>query len=97
LKKLFVTVNAAVISDAVDDNITTSKSLVEYAEKKGYNDVTVEQLEELEKKIVREAQEAAFAKDIAELVALPQPREEGVLKSKIFTSGQLRQKEVFLH
>jgi hypothetical protein len=29
---------------------------------------TVEQLEELEKKIVKEAQQAAFAKDIAELV-----------------------------
>jgi hypothetical protein len=33
----------------------------------------VKQLEELEKKIVKEAQQAAFAKDIAELEALPQP------------------------
>ncbi len=95
LRKMFVSVNAAV-TDAVDDDIKTANSLVEYAEKKGYSDATVAQLEELEKKIVKEAQQAAFAKDIAELVALPQPREEGVLKSKIFTSGPLRRKEVFL-
>ncbi len=95
LRKMFVTVNAAV-TDTVDDDIKTANSLVEYAEKKGYSDATVVQLEELEKKIVKEAQQAAFAKDIAELVALLQPREEDVLKSKIFTSGPLRRKEVFL-
>jgi hypothetical protein len=86
LRKMFVTVNAAV-TDAVDNDIKTANSLVKYAEKKGDDDATVAQVEELEKKIVREAQQAAFAKDIAELVALPQPREEGVLRSKIFTSG----------
>ncbi len=100
MRKMFVAVNAAVnaavTSKAVDGNIKTSNSLLEYAEKKGYNDATVEQLEELEKKIVKEAQQAAFAKDISELTALPQPRERGVLKSKIFTSGQLRRNEVFL-
>ncbi len=31
------------------------------------------------------------------MVALPQPRGEGVLKNKIFTLGPLRRKEVFLH
>jgi hypothetical protein len=93
LKKVFVTLNAAVVSDAVDEDVTTSNGLVKYAEKKGYSDVTVDQLE---KKIVKEAQQAVFAKDIAELVALPQPSEEGVLKSKIFTTGQLPRKEVFL-
>jgi hypothetical protein len=93
---MFLTINAAVTSDAVDNNITTSNSLVEYAKKKGYINVTVEQLEELEKKIVKESQQAVFAKDIVKLVGLPQPRDEGMLKSKIFTSGQLRQKEVFL-
>jgi hypothetical protein len=93
---MFVTVNAAITSDAVDDDIRTSNSLLKYAEKKCYSDATVEQLEELKKKIVKEAQQAAFAKDIAELVALPQPSKRGVLKSKIFTSGQLRRKEVFL-
>jgi hypothetical protein len=55
LRKMFVTVNAAVTNDAVDNDIKTSNSLLEYAEKKGYNDVTVEQLEELERKIVKEA------------------------------------------
>jgi hypothetical protein len=40
-------------------------SIVEYAEKEGYNDATVGELEELEKKIVKEAQQAAFAKDMA--------------------------------
>jgi hypothetical protein len=54
------------------------------------------QLEELKKKIVKEAQQAAFAKDIAKLVALPQLSKEGVLKSKIFASGPLRQKKDFL-
>jgi hypothetical protein len=94
---MFVTVNAAVTSDAVDDNIRTSNSLLEYAEKKGHSDTTVKQLEELKKKIVKEAQLlAAFAKDIAKLVALPQQSKKGVLKSKIFTSGQLQGKEVFL-
>jgi hypothetical protein len=58
--------------------------------------VTAEQLQEIEKKIVREAQQAAFAKDIAELMALPQPKKEGVLRYKIFTSGQPQRKEVFL-
>jgi hypothetical protein len=95
LRKMFV-VSATVTSDAIDDGVTTSSSLVEYAEKKGYVDVTAEQLQELEKKIVREAQQSAFAKDIAELMALPQPNDKGVLRSKIFTSGQLRRKEVFL-
>jgi hypothetical protein len=93
---MFITVNAAVASDAVDDNIKTSNSLLEYAKKKGYSDATVEQLEELERKIVKEAQQASFAMDITKLLALPQPRDQGVLKSKIFTSGQLRRKEVFL-
>ncbi len=46
---------------AADDDVTTSSSLVEYTKKKGYVDVTAEQLQELEKKIVREAQQAAFA------------------------------------
>ncbi len=41
-------------------------------------------------------QQAAFAKDIAEMMALPQPKDEGVLRSKIFTLGQLRRKELFL-
>jgi hypothetical protein len=96
LRKMFI-VNATITRDAaVDDNVTTSSSLVEYAEKKGYIDVMAEQLQELEKKIVREAQQAAFAKDIAELMALPQPKDDVVLRSKIFTSGQLRRKEVFL-
>ncbi len=96
LRKMFI-INATVTSDAtVDDDVTTSSSLVEYAEKKGYVDVTAEQLQELEKKIVREAQQAAFAKDIAELMALPQPKDEGVLRSKIFTLGQVRREEVFL-
>jgi hypothetical protein len=96
LRKMFI-VNATITGDAaVDDNVMTSSSLVEYAEKKGYVDVTAEQLQELEKKIVREAQQAAFTKDIAELMALPQPKDEGVLRSKIVTSGQLRRKEVFL-
>jgi hypothetical protein len=40
-------------------------SIVEYAEKEGYNDATVGELEDLEKKIVKEAQQAAFAKDMA--------------------------------
>ncbi len=39
-------------------------SIVEYAEKEGYNDATVGELEELEKKIVKEAQQAAVAKDM---------------------------------
>jgi hypothetical protein len=91
LRKMFITVNAAV-TDAVDNDIKTANSLVKYAKKKGYSDATVGQLEELEKKILKEAQQAAFAKDIAELVALPQPREDGALKSKIFTSGPLRRK-----
>jgi hypothetical protein len=96
LRKMFI-VNATVTSDAaIDDDVTTSSSLVEYAEKKGYVDVTAEQLHKLEKKIVREAQQAAFAKDIAELMALAQPKDEGVLTSTIFTLGQLRRKEVFL-
>jgi hypothetical protein len=96
LRKMFI-VNMTVTGDAaVNHDLTTSSSLVEYAEKKGYVDVTAEQLQELEKKIVREAQQAAFAKDIAELMALPQPKDEDVLRSKIFTSGQLRRKEVFL-
>ncbi len=95
LRKMFVTVNAAV-TDAVDDNNKTANSLVEYAENKGCNDATVAQLEELEQKILKEDLQAAFAKDIAELVALPHPKGEGVLKSKIFTSGPLRRKEVFL-
>jgi hypothetical protein len=90
-------VNTTVTSDtSINDDVTTSSSLVEYAEKKGYVDVTAEQLQELEKKIVREAQQAAFAKDIAELMALPQSNDEGMLRSKIFTSGQLRGNEVFL-
>ncbi len=89
--------NATVTGDVINDDVTPSSSLVKYAEKKGCVDVTAEQLQELEKKIVKEAQQAAFAKDIAELMALPQPNDEGVLKSKIFTSGQLRsRKEVFL-
>jgi hypothetical protein len=92
---MFVTVNAA-ITDAVDDDTKTANSLVEYAGRKGYDNATVAQLEELKKKIVKEAQQAAFANDIAELVALPQPRGEGVLRSKIFTLGPLRWKEVFL-
>jgi hypothetical protein len=96
LRKMFVAVSAAVTADAADD-IKTSNSLLEYAEKKGYSDVTVEQLEELEEKIVKEAEQAAFAKDITEFVALPQPRDKGVLQSKIFTSRQLQQKEVFLN
>jgi hypothetical protein len=97
LRKMFI-VNATVTGDAaVDDDVTTSSSLVEYAEKKGYVDVTAEQLQELEKKIIREAQQAAFAKDIAELIALPQPKDEGLLRSKIFTLGQLQRKEVFLN
>jgi hypothetical protein len=70
LRKMFVTVNAAV-TDAVNEDIKTANSLVEYAEKKGYNNAAVAQLEKLEKKIVKEAQQAAFAKDITELVALP--------------------------
>ncbi len=89
LRKMFVNVNAEVADDAVDDDIKTFKSLLEYAEKKGYSNTTVEQLEDLKKKIVKEAQQAAFTKDIAELVALPQPSEKGVLKSKIFASGHL--------
>jgi hypothetical protein len=90
-------VTATVTSDAaVDDDVTTSSSLVKYAKKKGDVDVTAEQLQELEKKIVKEAQQAVFAKDIAELMALPQPKDEGVVRSKIFTSGQLRRKEVFI-
>ncbi len=52
LRKMFFTVNAAVTNDAFEDDIKTSNSLLEYAEK---NDVTVEQLEELERKIVKEA------------------------------------------
>jgi hypothetical protein len=36
--------------------LKASNSLIEYAKKKGCNDATVEQLEELEKKIVKEAQ-----------------------------------------
>ncbi len=96
LRKMFI-VNATVTSDAsIDDDVTTSSSLVEYAEKKGYVDVTAEQLHELEKKIVREAQQAAFAKDITELMALPELNDEGVLRSQIFTLGQLRKNEVFL-
>jgi hypothetical protein len=96
LRKMFI-VNATVTGDAaVNDDVTTSSSPVEYAEKKGYVDVTAEQLQELEKKIVREVQQAAFVKDIAELMTLPQPKEEGVLRSKIFTLGQLRRTEVFL-
>jgi hypothetical protein len=63
LRKMFI-LSATVTNDAVDDNITTSRSQVEYAEKKGYVDLTAEQLQELEKKIVREVQKAAFAKDI---------------------------------
>jgi hypothetical protein len=39
-------VNATVTSEAVNDDVTTSSSLVEYAEKKGYVDVTAEQLQE---------------------------------------------------
>jgi hypothetical protein len=91
-------VNVTITGDAaVDDDVTTSNSLVEYTEKKGYVDVTAEQLQEIEKKIVREVQQAAFAKDITELMALPQSKDEGVLRSKIFTSVQLRRKEVFLN
>ncbi len=56
LRKMSVNVNAAVTGDAVGDDIKTSNSLLKYAEKKGYNDVTVQQLEELEKKIVKEGQ-----------------------------------------
>ncbi len=96
LRKMF-NVNATdTIDVSVDEDVTTSSSLVEYAEKKNYVDVTAEQLQELEKKIVREAQQAAFAKDIAELMGLPQPKDKGVLRSKIFTSGQLRRKKVFI-
>jgi hypothetical protein len=96
LRKMFI-VSATVTGDAtVDEDVTTSSSLVEYAEKKGYVDVTAEQLQELEKKIVKEAQQAVFAKDMAELMALPQPKDKGVLRSKIFTSGPLRRKEVFI-
>jgi hypothetical protein len=86
-------INATITSDAaVDDDYMTSSSLVEYGEKKGYVDVMAEQLQELEKKIVKEGQHAVLAKDMA----LPKPNDEGVLRSKIFTSGQLRRKEVFL-
>jgi hypothetical protein len=95
LRKMFI-VNATVTKDAFDDDVTTSNSLVEYAEKKGYVDVTAEQLQELERKIVKEAQQAAFTKEIIELMALPQQNDKGVLRSKIFTSGQLRRKEVFI-
>ncbi len=91
-------VNATISSKAaVNDDVTTSCSLVEYAKKKGYVDVTAEQLQELERKIVKEAQQAAFAKDIAQLMALPQPNDKGMLRSKIFTLGQLRRKEVNLN
>jgi hypothetical protein len=45
LTKMFVTVNTAITNDAVDDDIKNSNSLLEYAERKGYKDVTVEQLE----------------------------------------------------
>jgi hypothetical protein len=83
------------IMDAEAD-IKKVNSLAEYAEKKGYCNPSVEQLEKLEKEIVQEAQKEAFVKDIAELVALPEPSEEGKLKSKIFTSAQLKRKEVFL-
>jgi hypothetical protein len=55
LRKMFI-VNATVTGDAdVDDDVTISSSLVECAKMKGYIDVTAEQLQELEKKIVRSA------------------------------------------
>ncbi len=41
LRKMFV-ISATVTSDAIDDDATTSSSLVEYAEKKGYVDVTAD-------------------------------------------------------
>jgi hypothetical protein len=83
LRKMFV-VSATVTSDAVNDDVTTSSSLVPYAEKKGCVDVKAEQLQELGKKIVREAQQSAFAKDIAELMALPQPNDEGPLDNHLW-------------
>jgi hypothetical protein len=46
--------------------------------------VTAEQLQDVKKKIAKEAQQAAFAKDIAEMMALPQPNDKGMLMSKIF-------------
>jgi hypothetical protein len=59
LRKMFI-VNATVTGDAaVDDDVTTSSSLVEYAEKKGYVDVTAEQLQELEKKRKEDRQRSA--------------------------------------
>jgi hypothetical protein len=112
LRKIFISVNTAVADndvkeaaadDDVDteiaddkDDVSTVNSVAEYAEKQGYNDATAEQLKIVEKKAAKRAQQAVFSKEITELKALSKSTDEGVLPSKIFNSGPLKRKEVFL-
>jgi hypothetical protein len=92
LRKVFVSVNAALAAD----DVSTLNSVAEYAERQGNSDATAEPLSSVEKEIAKKAQQAVFVKEIAELKALPEPADSGVLPSKIFKSGPLRKKEVFL-
>ncbi len=78
------------------DEASGANSAAEYAKKTGHSDATAEQLKVIELDIVRKAQAAVFVKEIAELKSLPKRTESDVLPSKIFNSGPLRRKEVFL-